>query len=144
MRDLEPKVLWKYFDDILEIPRISKHEDQIRDFLIEFAEKHNLEYLIDEAGNMLIRKGATKGFEDRQTAILQSHLDMVGEKLTEVEHDFFKDPIKAKIVDGWVTAEGTTLGADDGIGIAASMAILASDNISHGPIECLFTADECE
>lgn len=142
MRELEPKVLWGYFDDILKIPRISKHEDQIRQFLVDFAEQKGLEHKTDNAGNMLIRKEASKGYENRETVILQSHLDMVGEKLTEIGHDFFKDPITAKIVDGWVTAEGTTLGADDGIGIAASMALLESDTIKHGPIECLFTADE--
>ncbi|MFC2129610.1 aminoacyl-histidine dipeptidase [Bacteroidota bacterium] len=142
MRELEPKVLWGYFDDILKIPRISKHEDQIRQFLVEFAEAKGLEHKTDKAGNMLIRKKASKGYENREPVILQSHLDMVGEKLTEVEHDFFKDPITAKIVDGWVTANGTTLGADDGIGIAASMALLESDKINHGPLECLFTADE--
>lgn len=142
MRELEPKHLWSYFDDILKIPRISKHEDQVRKFLVDFAESKGLEHKSDNAGNVLISKKASKGYENLQTVILQSHLDMVGEKLTEVKHDFFKDPITAKIVDGWVTAEGTTLGADDGIGIAASMALLGSDSIKHGPLECLFTADE--
>jgi dipeptidase D len=96
----------------------------------------------DKSGNCLITKPASAGFENRETMVLQSHLDMVGEKLMDVKHDFSKDPIRVKIEDGWMTAEGTTLGADDGIGIAASLAILESDVIVHGPLECLFTADE--
>ncbi len=142
MRDLEPRELWSYFDDILKIPRISKNEEKILRYLAEFADRHGLMHTTDKAGNMLIKKPATSGFENRETLILQSHLDMVGEKLSEVDHDFHKDAIKARIVDGWVKASGTTLGADDGIGIAASMAILASTTLKHGPLECLFTADE--
>ncbi|HKK61452.1 MAG TPA: aminoacyl-histidine dipeptidase [Bacteroidales bacterium] len=142
MMNLYPERVWKYFSEILEVPRLSKHEDEIIQYVEDFAAKHQLKFKKDSYGNCLISKPATKGFEDRPGVILQSHLDMVGEKLLSVDHDFSKDPIKASISDGWITAEGTTLGADDGIGIAASLAILESDNIDHGPLECLFTADE--
>jgi dipeptidase D len=142
MRGLDPKELWGYFDDILKIPRISKNEERILEYLVAFAKNKGLEYDTDMVGNLLMKKAASKGFENRETIILQSHMDMVGEKLSEVDHDFYKDPIKARIVDGWVKASGTTLGADDGIGVAASLAILNSDIVQHGPIECLFTADE--
>lgn len=142
MKDLKPERVWRYFGEILEIPRLSKHEEKIIAYLEQFAKTHDLPFKKDEAGNCLITKPASAGFEQRETVVLQSHLDMVGEKLMDVEHDFSKDPIRAKVEDGWVTAEGTTLGADDGIGIAASLAVLESDSISHGPLECLFTADE--
>lgn len=134
--------VWGYFDEILKIPRVSKKEEKILAYLEEFAKRHQLEYQMDHAGNMLIRKPATQGMEDRETVILQSHVDMVAEKFSHVEHDFSKDPITAIQKDGWIMADGTTLGADDGIGVAASLAILASGSIAHGPIECLFTVDE--
>jgi len=140
--ELKPAEVWAYFNEILKIPRISKKEDQIIDHLIRFAKSHKLDYKQDQVGNLLISKPATSGMENRKGIILQSHFDMVGEKHAEVEHDFSRDPIDAYIEDGWVKARGTTLGADDGIGIAASMAILASDSIEHGPLECLFTVDE--
>ena len=140
--ELEPAQVWAYFNEILGIPRISKQEDQIVEYLISFAKKHKLSYRQDQVGNLLISKPATKGLENRKGIILQSHADMVGEKHAEVKHDFSKDPIHAFVEEGWVKARGTTLGADDGIGIAASMAILASDSIQHGPLECLFTVDE--
>ena len=139
---LQPAEVWAYFNQILSIPRTSKKEDKITAFLEEFAAGHNLKYQKDQVGNLLISKPATKGMENRKGVILQSHTDMVGEKSIEIEHDFDRDPISAFIEKGWVKARGTTLGADDGIGIAASMAILASDNIVHGPLECLFTVDE--
>lgn len=139
---LKPQAIWAYFNEILAIPRISRKEEQIVKFLIAFAEAHKLDYALDEVGNLLISKLATKGMEDRKGIILQSHVDMVGEKHARVAHDFDKDPIRAFVQDGWVKAEGTTLGADDGIGVAAAMAILASDSIVHGPLECFFTVDE--
>ena len=142
MKELQPEVVWSYFEAILEIPRLSRNEEKIIGYLEQFADKHNLAYKKDKTGNVLISKPASKGFENRETIILQSHVDMVGEKLGEVKHDFNKDSIKAVIQEEWVTAEGTTLGADDGIGIAASLAVLASDTIVHGPVECLFTVDE--
>jgi len=142
MNNLKPEEVWSYFKEILEIPRLSKHEEKIIGYIGDFAEKNNLPFKKDAAGNCLISKPASKGYEGRQAVILQSHLDMVGEKLPDVEHDFASDPIEMVTEDGWVTAKGTTLGADDGIGIAASLAILASNEIVHGPLECLFTVDE--
>jgi len=140
--ELNPAQVWAYFNEILAIPRISKKEDQIIAYLIGFAKKHKLNYKQDQVGNLLISKPATSGMENRKGIILQSHTDMVGEKHAEVKHDFDVDPIDAFVEDGWLRARGTTLGADDGIGIAASQAILASDSIEHGPLECLFTIDE--
>jgi len=139
---LQPVEVWSYFNEILQIPRISRKEEKILDYLKTFARDHNLEYKSDRTGNLLIRKKATPGMEKRKGVILQSHVDMVGEKHSEVQHDFDKDPIEAFIEDGWVKARGTTLGADDSIGVAASLAILASDTIEHGPLEALFTVDE--
>jgi len=139
---LKPEEVWAYFNEILAIPRISKKEEKIIAYLESFARKHKLNCKKDSVGNLLISKPATKGKEHCKGIILQSHADMVGEKHADVKHDFGKDPIKTYQEDGWVKAKGTTLGADDGIGIAASMAILASDSIEHGPLECLFTIDE--
>ena len=142
IRELEPKLVWQIFDEITKIPRCSKKEEKIRNFLIEWAKKHNIEVKTDKAGNVLMKKPATPGYENRVPVVLQSHMDMVCEKNSDVPHNFDTDPIKVKIEDGWVTAEGTTLGADDGIGMAAQMAILIDDSVKHGPIEALFTVDE--
>ena len=139
---LQPGEVWNYFEEILAIPRISKREELITRYLEEFAKKNKLECRKDSVGNVLISKPATPGMENRKGVVLQSHLDMVGEKHAEVKHDFSSDPIQPVIADGWVRASGTTLGADDGIGIAASLAILASEKVKHGPLECLFTSDE--
>jgi len=140
--DLEPKILWHYFNEILNIPRPSGKEEKMVEFLVDFGKKHHLETIVDEAKNVLIRKGATPGMENKESILLQSHIDMVCEKNNDTKHDFEKDPIEAYIDGDWVKARGTTLGADDGIGVAAQLAILASDNIKHGPIECLFTVEE--
>lgn len=107
-----------------------------------FGEKHKLETKVDEAGNVLIKKPATPGMENRKTVVLQSHIDMVCEKNNDVKHDFLTDPIETEIDGEWLKAKGTTLGADNGIGVATELAILADDSIEHGPIECLFTVDE--
>lgn len=139
---LQPAQVWRYFKDILEIPRPSKKEEKIIQYLLDFGRKHSLETLQDEVGNILIRKPATTGLENRKSVVLQSHIDMVCEKNSDKVHDFEKDPIDTFIKDGWVYAQGTTLGADDGIGVAAQLAILAADDMAHGPIECLFTVDE--
>lgn len=139
---LQPQEVWAYFNEILSIPRISKKEEEIIAYLVKFANDHQLSHQRDQAGNLLIFKPATPGLENRKGMILQSHVDMVGEKHADVVHDFSKDPIQAYLEEGWVKARGTTLGADDSIGIAASLAILASDQIKHGPLECLFTVDE--
>ena len=142
IENLQPTEVWKYFSEILDIPRPSKKEEKIIEYLLNFAQEQKLEAFKDDAGNVLIRKPASKGMEDRASVILQSHVDMVCEKNSDVDHDFDADPINAVIDGEWVTAKGTTLGADDGIGIAAQLAILASPTIKHGPIECLFTVDE--
>ena len=139
---LEPKHLWEYFEQICQVPRPSKKEEKIIQFLVDFAREHGLESKQDASGNLLIKKPAVAGMEDRKTVVLQSHVDMVGEKNKGTDHDFDKDPIKPYIDGDWVKAEGTTLGADDGIGIAAQMVVLSSQELSHGPVECLFTVDE--
>jgi len=139
---LEPAGLWGYFEDICRIPRLSKNEGQIIGFLEDFAHKNGLEAIQDKTGNLLIKRPASPGFENIKSVVLQSHLDMVGEKDSNTIHDWENDPI-IPIVDGeWVRADRTTLGADDGIGIAAQMMLLASSDIKTGPIECLFTVDE--
>ena len=140
---LEPAIVWEYFKQILEIPRPSKKEEKIIEYLVKFGNNHNLETIQDETGNVLIRKPATPGMENKKWVVLQSHIDMVCEKNSDKVFDFENDPIESMLDgEGWVTANGTTLGADDGIGVAAQLAILASDDIKHGPIECLFTVDE--
>ena len=140
--DLKPAVVFAEFAKINEIPRPSKREEKMIEYLKNWGESHALETKVDETGNVLIRKPATKGMENRKTVILQSHMDMVCDKLVDVEFDFDKDAIKTYVDGEWLTAEGTTLGADDGIGCAIELAILASDDIEHGPVECVFTRDE--
>ncbi len=142
IKDLKPASVWNYFHEITQIPRPSKKEDKIIAYLLEFAKKHNLEAKKDNAGNVLITKPATKGKEKLPTVILQGHVDMVCEKNTDTKHDFDKDPIETYVDGEWLRAKGTTLGADNGIGVAAALAILASDSIEHGKLECLFTVDE--
>lgn len=139
---LQPSRLWHYFNEICKIPRPSKKEARIAAYLQNFAASHQLPCSLDETGNVLIRKAASVGYENRKTVILQSHMDMVCEKNAETIHDFENDPISTRIDGNWVKAQGTTLGADDGIGIAATLAILESNEIAHGPIEALFTMDE--
>ncbi len=139
---LKPEGMWRYFDEINQIPRPSKREEKIRDYLVKFGAKFNLETIVDEIGNVLIRKGGTHGMEDHKTVVLQSHMDMVCEKNGDVDFDFDKDPIITRIDGEWLKATGTTLGADDGIGVAASLALLESDEYIHPPIEALFTMDE--
>lgn len=139
---LKPEPVWKYFEEILSIPRPSKKEEKIIEYLIQFAKNHHLAYQKDKAGNVLISKPATAGMENLKTVVLQSHVDMVCEKNSDSNHNFDKDPI-IPVVDGeWLKAKETTLGADNGIGVAIQLAILASNDITHGPLECLFTVDE--
>ncbi|BEG98253.1 aminoacyl-histidine dipeptidase [Bacteroides sedimenti] len=140
--ELKPVEVFHFFEEICKVPRPSKKEEKIIQYLIAFANKYKLESKIDEAGNILIKKPATKGKEHLHTVVLQSHIDMVCEKNSDVDHDFMNDPIQT-IVDGeWLKAKGTTLGADNGIGVATQLAVLSSDEIEHGPLECLFTVDE--
>ncbi len=140
--NIQPEALWNHFGDLCKIPRPSKHEGAACQHVKEFGEKLGLETIVDEVGNVIIRKPATPGMEGRRGVILQGHLDMVPQKNADTDHDFQKDPIKAYIDGEWMTAEGTTLGADNGIGVAAAMAILEAKDIEHGPIEALFTVDE--
>ena len=142
IQELQPASLWGYFHELTQIPRPSNHEEKIRDFVENFGKSLNLETLRDAAGNIIIRKPATPGMEERQGVILQGHLDMVPQKNNDKTHDFEKDPIETLIDGEWVKANGTTLGADNGIGVAAILALLASKEIAHGPIEGLFTATE--
>ena len=142
IRDLHPKAVWEQFDAITRIPRPSKKEERIIDFLINFAQINSLEWQRDDIGNVVIRKPATEGYEDRPTIILQSHMDMVCEKNNDVDFDFDNDPIRTVVDGDWVRAEGTTLGADCGIGMAAAMALLLDEETPHGPLEALFTVDE--
>ena len=142
LKNLEPTLIWQYFDEICKVPRPSKHEEKVIDFLLSFAVQHNMEAKKDEAGNVVLKKPGIKGYENSNTVILQSHMDMVCEKNEGVTHDFLKDPIVPVIDNGWVRAQNTTLGADCGIGMAASLAILASNELAHPPIEALFTVDE--
>ncbi len=142
LKNLKPSGVWKYFEEITKIPRPSKHEDKIVAYVTDFAKSHKLSFEKDATGNVLIRKPATPGYEKRQTVCLQSHLDMVCEKNSNSSHNFETDPIQV-VVDGeWLKAVDTTLGADNGIGVAAQMAILSDPKAEHGPIECLFTIDE--
>jgi dipeptidase D len=142
IENLEPKVLWKHFDEIRKIPHCSKHEDEIRNYLLDFAKQHGLKSKVDKPKNVVILKPASPGMENRSVVILQSHMDMVCEKNSDVDHDFTKDPIKLKLTGDILTADGTTLGADDGIGVATTLAILEDKELKHGPIEALFTVDE--
>jgi dipeptidase D len=139
---LEPKLLWENFYQLTTIPRPSKKEADAIKFVEAIGKSLNLETITDQVGNVIIRKPATPGFENRKGIILQSHLDMVPQKNSDKKHDFEKDPIDAYVDEGWVKARGTTLGADNGIGVAATIAVLQSKDLQHGPIEALFTIDE--
>ena len=139
---LKPALVWKHFAEIVNIPRPSGSEDKIRQYLVDFAVAHNIEHSVDEAGNVYMRKAATPGYEDRKGIVIQAHMDMVPQKNNDKEFDFINDPIEAYIDGEWVTANGTTLGADNGIGMAAILAVMEDDTIEHGPIEGLITATE--
>jgi dipeptidase D len=142
IKNLEPRALWGFFDELCAIPRPSKHEEKVIEYVLRFAGERNLFVEKDEAGNVLIRKPAAPGFEKIKPVVLQAHLDMVPQKNAEVSHDFLKDAI-CPVIDGeWVRASGTTLGADNGIGVAAALAVLDSAEVLHGPLEVLFTFDE--
>ncbi len=139
---LEPRLVWEQFDAITRVPRPSKKEEKIREYLVRFAAEHGIECHTDKIGNVVMRKPATPGYEQRPKVILQSHMDMVCEKNSGVEVDFSRDAIRTRIEGEWVRAEGTTLGADDGIGMAAALAVLIDPEAEHGPLEALFTVDE--
>ena len=140
--ELEPKLMWKNFYMLTQTPRPSGHTEKVAQMLVDFAKQHGAEAFIDEAGNVVMRKGATPGYENRETAILQAHMDMVPQKVKESNHDFLNDPIQTYIDGEWVRAKGTTLGSDDGMGVAAAMSIIEDEEAEHGPIEVLLTMDE--
>ena len=142
VRALEPKPLWNHFADLNEVPRPSKQEERVIEFARKFGESLGLETIVDHIGNVIIRKPATAGMEDRTPIVMQSHLDMVHQKNADTNFDFNTEGIKMLVEEDWVRAEGTTLGADNGIGVASIMAILSSDDIPHPPLEALFTIDE--
>lgn len=139
---LSPQLVWQHFGTLCTIPRPSKHEQKLRQYLKDWAEQRNLETYVDDIGNLIIRKAATAGKEQVTGVILQGHLDMVTQANRGTQHDFFKDPIQPVLKDGWLIAENTTLGADNGIGVALALAVLESNDIAHGPIEVLLTIDE--
>ncbi|MBN2635184.1 MAG: aminoacyl-histidine dipeptidase [Prolixibacteraceae bacterium] len=142
IKKLDPKPLWSIFYEMTQIPRPSYHEEKIQEWASNFGENLGLETIKDEAGNVIIRKPATPGMENRKGVILQGHLDMVPQKNSDKTHDFENDPIEAFVDGDWVTANGTTLGADNGIGVSSALAVLSSDKIKHGPLEVLLTATE--
>ncbi|HSG23253.1 MAG TPA: M20/M25/M40 family metallo-hydrolase, partial [Azonexus sp.] len=139
---LEPALVWAHFETLCAIPRASKNERRLRDTLKTWAETRGLNAAVDAAGNLIIRKPASLGRESYSGVILQSHLDMVCQKNADSDHDFSRDAIKPTLCDGWLIAEKTTLGADNGIGVALMLAVLEDSNLRHGPLECLFTVDE--
>ena len=142
IKNLEPKLVWNYFHEITQIPRPSKKEKGMTEYMKKFGKEHGLETITDKTGNVILRKPATKGMENRKGIIMQGHLDMVPQKNSDKKFDFAKDPIETRIEQGWVKANGTTLGADNGIGCSAAMAVLTDTKIVHGPIEVLVTIDE--
>lgn len=142
IKDIQPTEVWSIFEQMTQIPRPSKHEDRIQEWAVNFGRQLGLETIKDEAGNVIIKKPATPGMENRKTVVLQGHLDMVPQKNSDKVHDFQNDPIEAFVDGDWVTANGTTLGADNGIGVSSALAVLASKTLKHGPVEVLLTATE--
>jgi len=140
--ELSPSPLWRHFQALCDRPRPSKHEGLVIDYLREFASTHGVQFVQDAVGNVILKKAATAGMENCPIIAMQCHIDMVPQKRNDVQHDFYKDPIKPVIEGGWVRASGTTLGADNGIGVAAMLAVFESNDIEHGPLEALFTVDE--
>ena len=142
IKDLQPKVVWNNFYGLTRCPRPSKHEEIVRQHLLDWAKEHKVEAFADETGNVIMRVPATPGFENRKGVILQGHMDMVPQKTADTVHDFLKDPIETVIDGEWVKAKGTTLGADNGMGIALALAVAEDKSVKHGPIEILCTYDE--
>jgi dipeptidase D len=140
--DLEPKALWKHFDEILKIPRASKHEGRIRDYVIAVAERNGLSHRQDSTGNVVVKKPGMSGHEKTPISVLQAHMDMVQQNNSDVNHDWEKDPIVPRQENGYLCATGTTLGSDNGIGLAAMLAVMEAEDLVHGPLEFLFTVDE--
>ena len=139
---LAPQNVWKHFYSLTQVPRPSGHLKKIQAFLLEFGKNAGVETFQDEAGNIIYRKPATPGMENRKTVILQAHMDMVPQKNKDTQHDFENDPIQTYVDGEWVRAKGTTLGADNGMGVAAIMAVMEDKTLKHGPLQALITADE--
>lgn len=139
---LKPELVWKHFEELCNCPRPSKKEEKAVEYVVAFAKSKNLETIKDKFGNVIVKKPASPGKENLKTVVLQGHLDIVCEKNRDVEHDFDNEGVKPFIDGDWVKAKGTTLGADNGIGVAAALAVLEDPSLNHGPIECLFTLDE--
>ena len=142
IKDLEPKVVWSNFYGLTQQPRPSKHEGKVQEYLLKWGKDHGVDVQRDDTGNIIFRKAATPGMEDRRGVILQGHMDMVPQKTGDSKHDFLKDPINAYVDGEWVTADRTTLGADNGIGVAMGLAALTDPSVKHGPLEVLVTYDE--
>ena len=142
IENLKPQLVWKHFDEIRKIPHCSKHEEKIREYIENFGKQQGLPVKTDKLGNIVLTKPASPGMEKKPIVVLQGHMDMVCEKNSDVTHDFSKNPIQLKINGDIMTADGTTLGADNGIGVAISLAILEDSSLQLGPLEALFTVDE--
>lgn len=142
IKDLNPKNVWNNFYLLTQCPRPSKHEEVVRNFLLAWGKEHGVEVFADKTGNVIMRAPATKGYENRRGVILQAHMDMVPQKTADTVHDFLKDPIQTQVVGEWLAAKGTTLGADDGIGVALAMSVMEDKTLEHGPVEVLITYDE--
>ncbi len=140
--NLKPEAIWRNFDALTQVPRPSGHVEKVQQFLLDFAKKAGVEAFQDPAGNIVMRKPATPGMENRKTVLMQAHMDMVPQKAPDSKHNFETDPIETHIEDGWVYANHTTLGSDDGIGVATIMGIMESKDLKHGPLEALITRDE--
>ncbi len=142
IRDLEPKAVWENFYGLTRIPRPSKHEEKVQEYLLQWGKEHGVDVKRDDTGNIIFTKPATPGFENRKGVIMQAHMDMVPQKTADTKHDFLTDPIETEIKGDWVAAKGTTLGADNGIGVALALSVLQDKTLKHGPLEALITYDE--
>ena len=142
IKDLQPKIVWNNFYGLTQIPRPSKHEGNVQEYLLKWGKEHGIDTFRDDTGNIIMRVPATKGYENRKAVVLQGHMDMVPQKTADTKHDFLTDPIDTQIVGEWVGAKGTTLGADDGVGVAIALSVLEDKTLKHGPIEVLVTYDE--
>lgn len=142
IKDLSPAIVWNNFYGLTQCPRPSKHEEIVRQHLLDWAKERNIEAFADKTGNVIMRVPATPGYENRKGVILQGHMDMVPQKTSETEHDFLKDPIQTEVNGEWIKAKGTTLGADNGLGVALAMSVAESKDFPHGPVEVLVTYDE--
>ena len=140
--NLKPAQIWRNFDALTQVPRPSGHLEKVQQFLLDFAKRVGVEAFKDAGGNIVMRKPATPGYENRKGILLQAHMDMVPQKAPDSKHNFETDPIETYIEDGWVHAKGTTLGSDDGMGVAAIMGIMEDKDLKHGPVEALITRDE--